>query len=83
MLQRLFLELGPGIPQGHDAIEDPRAGRVLHGIETEVAETFELHGQEDRKGSMAVMPTADGGVILVGEAGVQRLTVDAYRNGGG
>ncbi len=44
LLHRLFLELGPGIAQRDDAVDDSRSCRVLFLIRTEVAQALELHG---------------------------------------
>ncbi|MEM6639252.1 MAG: YCF48-related protein [Pseudomonadota bacterium] len=55
------------------------AGVVL---ESSDGKGFTLHRQSDRKGAMSALSAEDGAAVLAGEAGVVRLTQDAYRNGG-
>ena len=51
------------------------AGTLL--VSHDGGESFELAQQADRQGLATVLPTPDGGLILVGEFGVNRLPAEA------
>ena len=51
------------------------AGTLL--ISRDGGESFELAQQADRQGLSTALPTADGGLVLIGEFGVNRLAAEA------
>ncbi|MEO1574860.1 MAG: YCF48-related protein, partial [Pseudomonadota bacterium] len=51
-------------------------------LESSDGQSFTLYRQSDRKGAMAALPADGGATVLVGEAGVNRLSREAYRSGG-
>ena len=49
---------------------------------TDGGRSFVMHGQADRKGIAQILAAPDGGVLLFGEAGAQRLSEAEYMAGG-
>ena len=56
------------------------AGAILES--TDGGRSFALHQQGDRKAISVLLPVGSD-VVVVGEAGVERMTLDALRQGGG
>ena len=56
------------------------AGTLL--VSTDGGHTFTLRQQADRQGLATVLPTDDGGLVLVGEFGVNRLSREAFAGEG-
>ena len=44
-LHRLLFDLRPTVPEGNDAVDDGRIGRVMFAVRREVTQALELYGR--------------------------------------